>query len=796
MKGLHHPANDVPLNPSVLPSIREVIAQTHLSRRRFLHSAVRAPLLASLGGLTMKGILSAMEQPKSPVPRPHPVSLGFQNVPPNVLPLADAVAVPPGYRVEVLVAWGDPIAHGAPTWLEDATQDASAQATQFGMHNDGMEYFPLPITPSTAPASPTDRGLLCVNHEYTHEEVLHGAEGLQPPAPMTLAKARKSQAAHGVSILEIQRVEGRWKVIRDSRFNRRITGNSRARLSGPAAGHDWLRSLRYDITDTASVEIGRNDGLTAWGTLNNCAHGSTPWGTYLTCEENWNSYFALPKPDLNLPHPPHSQPHLDTVQGNARRYGIGPQGSGFRWHEVDPRFDLRQNPLEPHLFGWVMEINPFDRHSTPVKRTALGRFKHESAQVALSPVPGGRGYRVAFYMGDDERNEYIYKFVCAGIYDPDQPAAARDFLDEGVLHVARFTPHPSSHPGGFQGHWIPLLPDTDSVIEDVHVPGRRLKLRELPLFASPTGNDRDVLARILIQTRQAADAVGATMMDRPEWMALRTYFDPQATPGSLPTYNDARPLEIYCSLTNNNHRGGGGQYPVTSVNPADGSAAAGSSHPPVDVANPRPDNLFGHIIRWREQDHQVTATLFEWDLFVLAGDSRSKRTLNTTAPAPAYDPSTALPALALTDVYRGTIGDVPPSSADFGSPDGLWFDPFGRLWIQTDHQGDGQGAWINLGSNVMCCADPVTREVRRFLTAPPQCEVTGITATPDARTFFVGIQHPGDQSKAADPDEFSAWPGSQFATNSAGEPLPNGPHRRPRSAVIVITREDGGVIGA
>jgi len=283
-------------------------------------------------------------------------------------------------------------------------------------------------------------------------------------------------------------------------------------------------------------------------------------------------------------------------------------------------------------------------------------------------------------------------------------------------------------------------------------------LRNNPEFVAPT--DAEVQALILIKTRMAADAVGATMMDRPEWT------------GARPRIYGYEEVEIYCTLTNNNRRG---TLPVSS-NLADGSTAAGGARPPVDTANPREDNVYGHIIRWRETGRTVTATTFAWDLFVQNGD-----VLTTKAAKPTND-------------YRGNIVDVPNGSADFGAPDGLWFDYYGRLWVQTDQVGDGSGDWVNIGSNCMVCADPNTKEVRRFLTSPNKCEVTGVTTTPDGRTMWVGIQHPGEDSTPGNPEQFSTWPAGQYTVESDGvTALPRG---RPRASVVVITKDDGGIIGS
>jgi uncharacterized protein len=787
MKGIHHPTNDDTINPSGNESIRDVLARTDIGRRHFIKTAAGASALAAFGGVSLTGIAQSVQA--SPIaPSQGFAGIGFDSVPPSLAPVADAVAVPAGYRVGLLAAWGDPVVAGAPEWAEDASQQAPEQATQFGMHNDGMHYFPFGSQDAGTGSNPV-RGLLCVNHEYTHEEILHGAEGL---TPVTIDKVRKSQAAHGISVIEVRRNGGRWVVARNSRFNRRITGNTPMRVSGAAAGHPLLRSTRFAIDGYASTPIGANDGYSAFGTLNNCAHGYTPWGTYLTCEENWNGYFAAPTQGAVIGGELLDQKG-EIIAGQSR-YGISTTGAGYEWHREDPRFDADSNPLEPHLFGWVVEIDPFDPDSVPVKRTALGRTKHESAQVAVSPDASGTPNRVAFYMGDDERNEYIYKFVCARPFQPNDRRANRDLLDDGVLYVARFTSTPGQRAGSYRGYWVPLLPGTLTVIDNPNAPGEKYRLRDLPAFAG--SDDREVQALILIKTRQAADAVGATMMDRPEWTALRTYFDETRARNGYSSYSSERPLEVYCTLTNNNRCGGGNSSATTSANNPDGSTSAGAARPPVDLANPRPDNDYGHIIRWREDGNVVTAAGFEWDIFMLCGDTRTTKTLPTTGSS-RYQTANLVGGVTGTGAfYQGSIADAPDGSADFGAPDGLWFDQFGRLWVQTDQQGDATGDWVNIGANIMACADPNTKEVRRFLTSPPRCEVTGVTNTPDGRTMFVGIQHPGEDSPASNPAQYSNWPQSQFRTNSAGDPLPNTPGlSRPRSSVLVITREDGGIIG-
>ncbi|HNG36833.1 MAG TPA: PhoX family phosphatase, partial [Nitrosomonas sp.] len=523
--------------------------------------------------------------------------------------------------------------------------------------------------------------------------------------PITLAMVRTQQAAHGVNIIMIEKKRKKWSLSRNWYFNQRITGNTPCVISGPAAGHELMK--------TAADATGKN----VLGTLNNCSHGYTPWGTYLTCEENWNGYFSNESGDvigeLDLDR------KLNILKGQSR-YGVVKGGFGYRWHEVDERFRADLHPHEPHRFGWVVEIDPRNPWDKPIKRTALGRMKHEGAQVVVD-----RQKHVAFYMGDDERNEYIYKFVCAKKWNGNPQVTDPDMLDKGTLYVARFNAD-----GG--GDWMPLIWGQNGLTPE---------------------NGFSSQAEVLIKTRQAADRLGATMMDRPEWGAAHP-----------------KTGEVYMTLTNNSRRG---NTPASS-NQIDGTSNAGSANPSVDAANPRPDNDYGHIIRWREDDANVTATHFSWDIFVQCGDRDSAKALGAS-----YNP-------AGSDGYKGNInGD------DYGAPDGLWFDKDGRLWIQTDQQGDAKGDWINIGGNVMMCANPQTGETRRFLTSPPNCEVTGVVTTPDGRSMFVGIQHPGEDWKINFTDN-SSWPDNGYngPTTFTGAVV-----SKPRSSVIVITKDDGGVIG-
>ncbi|MFY4727630.1 PhoX family protein [Nitrospira sp. BLG_2] len=651
------------------------IVNACLSRRDFLTGGIAAAAAASLGGLEalLKAVpVSAQEtgedtddEEKAEQGGRRKQVLGFESVPVSSV---DEVVVPKGYTAEVLIAWGDPVSNG-PAFKQDASNTAEDQARQWGMHNDGIVYFPI---------LRSQRGLIVQNNEYTDDGLLF-PDGVNN---WTAEKTKKSLNAHGVSIIEVAKRSGfrfdvrsrrgKWDVVRPSRFARRITGMTPIDIGGPAAG------------DPRLVTSDDPTGTRVLGTLNNCAMGHTPWGTYLACEENFNGYFRKNGPQTEL----------------EKRYGITATGSGYSWHTTDKRFQVDEEPNEPNRFGWVVEIDPFKPHSTPVKRTALGRLKHEGAWVQEA-----RNGKVVVSMGDDERNEYIYRYVSNL---PWRQAHRQDInpLDDGILYVAKF------HTDG-TGEWLPLTTDN-------------------PRLAGWSLND------ILVNTRGAADAAGATMMDRPEWI------------DTFP-----RQLTAIATLTNNNRRG----TTPPSVNNPDGSSAAGSARPQTDAVNPRPVNNYGHIIRWYYRQDWTEPT-FGWDIFALCGDP-------------------ANPA------HGATIFGDP-----YGSPDGIYVDPGGLLWIQTDVSTStiNAGAYAGFGNNMMLAADPETRETRRFLVGPNQCEITGICMTPDRRTMFVGIQHPGERpddqpGDPSNPKQFSSWPDG-----------PSG--GRPRSALIAVTKDDGGEIGS
>ncbi|WCR43871.1 PhoX family phosphatase [Stutzerimonas stutzeri] len=647
--------DELPSNHSTNPHIQDVIS---LGRRKVLAGGAAMGALAFLGA-SLPGLAQAAE----------PMARGIKDVPfrrrtrlpfaPVAVTRADTITVPAGYTATTFIPWGTPITGRYPAWLEDASNNAEDQAQQVGMHHDGMHFFPMN---ARLGGRQSDHGLLVLNHEYIDAPLLHpNGPTVVDGKRANVDEVRKEINAHGVSVVEIRRgPRGEWSVLPSSR-NRRITGATPMRIEGPARGHALMRT-RYSPSGTSTR-----------GTLNNCSNGHTPWGTYLTCEENWAGYFA--SADSELPR-------------ELSRYGV--RGSGrYGWETVAgdefERFNATRTAAdasgdyrnEPNTFGWIVEIDPFDPTATPVKHTALGRFAHEG--LVFAPVKPGRP--VVCYSGDDSQNEYIYKYVSRDRYRP-QRSDGR-LLDEGTLYVARFNPDGS-------GDWLALDYDNPDFQRACEAAGIR--------FADQ--------GEVLVNTRLAADIVGATKMDRPEWGAVH------------PDTGD-----VYFTLTNN------------------------SSREQAIPSNPRTPNAYGHIIRWREASRDFAGTRFNWDLYLLAGPESDSR-----SPA----------------------GRALDGSNIMASPDGLWFDDEGRLWIQTDMSGS-QLRTGPFGNNQMLVSDPRNGETRRFLVGPLGAEVTGITATPDFRTLFVNIQHPGEGSTST--NFTSSWP--------------DGTGRRPRSATVIISREDG-----
>ncbi|KQN94000.1 phosphatase [Sphingomonas sp. Leaf231] len=671
-----------------------------------------------------------------------PATLDFTAVAKN---RNDVVTVPSNYNVTVLYRLGDPIAAGVSAYANNGTDANFAQRA--GDHHDGMSYFGLAATGTTPDLAGNVRGILVMNHENITEGYLHpnGPTGLTSSGVRPEAEAIKEIEAHGVSVVEVTRAgnTGAWSYVQASTLNRRITPNTPMQFTGPARGSAALRTRVS------------NDGTRSNGTINNCANGHMPWNTYATCEENWAGYFTRAAGDEAL----RTAAGVQKENASLRRYGIGQGRTGnYRWTTVTPADassttfsrwnasiladaaadgtqDFRN---EPFTFGWVVEIDPYNPQSLPRKRTALGRMNHEGCQPGRTVA----GIRPAFYMGDDAQNEYIYKFVSDAAWaDADATATDRlaigdKYLDAGTLYVAKFADDGT-------GTWLPLV------------------FGQGPL--TPTGYPAYAFADqadVVINTRLAADALGATPMDRPEWTAVNPVNG-----------------EMYCTLTNN------GSRTVARVDPSNPRAY-------VDPPSTSVSNRNGHVIRLRETGDRSDATTFTWDIYAFgAGSDLDPTNIN-------------LSALDATN--------------DFSSPDGLWFglptNASGQvaplMWLQTD-----DGAFTDVTNNQMLVGMPGrvgdggTRQVtstgggasrtvttrvgaapgtklKRFLVGPVECEITGISSTPDGRSLFVNVQHPGGDGDAA--KVTSNWPASQAGAATGS---------RPRSATVVITKADGGVVG-
>ena len=645
-------SDNVGRNASENPTMGDVIA-TRFSRRDLMRGALAVTAISStLGPLA----LAASKPAQAATP-----SFGFTEVKAGVDPNHH---VAPGYRADVLIRWGDPVLPGAPEF-DPTAQTAEKQSQQFGYNNDFIGYFPIDGS--------SEHGLLTIHHEYTNEELMFpGMGGPQDDKETMFAKMTKDladveMAAHGGSIIEVKKVDGRWQVVPDSKYARRITAGTPMEITGPAAGVERMQT---------GADAG---GTKVFGMLNQCAGGVTPWGTWLATEENFHGYFWGKVAD-------------DNPQAVAyKRYGV--PANWYNWGTYYDRFDIAKEPNEANRFGWIVEIDPFDPSSTPKKRTALGRFKHEGAMGIVN-----KDGRYVIYSGDDERFEYVYKFVTDGKVDPANPAANRDLLDQGTLYVARYDADGSVA-------WLPLV------------------FGEGPLTAE---NGFSSQADVLIEARRAGDLLGATKMDRPE--------DIEVNPANQ---------SVYVMLTNNSRR------------KAD----------QVDAANPRAENLFGHIVEMTPPDGDHAAAKFAWDILVRCGD----------------------PSIA---EVGATFGAGTSKDGWFGMPDNCAVDPQGRLWVSTDGNsgkatGRADGVWA------MEIAGEARGNSKLFFRCPACAELCGPMFTPDGKTLFVAVQHPGDDG--ADWPEFGRIstfddPSTRWPDFKDGMP--------PRPSVVVITKEDGAEIGA
>jgi secreted PhoX family phosphatase len=633
---LHDDKENIASNTSGNLPFAEVLKKT-LSRRKVLAGSVTAAAAGFFAPTVSAGGWSGWSGSTGTIGR-NTEMVGFTPVAISDVTNTTLPTISEDYTYDVLIPWGTPIEPGA---TEEYAGDpntrptAKQAASQIGIGHDGMWFFPMDnasrSTYGRSYRARSDEGMLCINHEFGRNTHVTGKS-----FPESLEDVRLSQHVHGVSVVKIKESYGKWEVVASDN-SRRITVNTPVTFSGPAAESALLQNPNGNIP---------------LGTVNNCGSGPTPWGTYLTCEENFNGYFgsSLGEDGFNAVSTPEQQ-----------RYGFDHDGFGYGWHLFDKRFDLSNEDYvnEQNRFGWIVEIDPFDGTQMPVKRTAMGRFKHEAVAIAES-----RNGRVAAYMGDDQRFDYCYKYVSTNPWEISIENGESP-LDDGKLYVARFNDDGS-------GEWLELT------IENTVLADR---------FASQE--------EVLIYARVAADLLGATPMDRPEWTTI------------------GKDGEVYWTLTNNSQR--------TEAN----------------AANPEAPNSDGHIIRTVDADDHM-GTTFTWEIMLMASST------------------------------RGTEGV-------FTDPDLAWADEDGRLFIGTDGgQPDGLQDQLTV---IDTTAD--TPVAKRLLVGVNSDEVTGFTMTPDRRTAFVNLQHPGN----GDPTS------TNFPALFDGVTIP-------RDATLVIRKKDGGIIGS
>jgi secreted PhoX family phosphatase len=648
-----------PLSPTDRDAIGDIILRRY-SRREVMRGTLGVAAAASLfGPVLLAGRASHAEGAQD--------RFSFEEVAAGV---DETHHVAEGYQADVLLRWGDKLFPDSPPF-DPLKQSAAAQLKQFGYNNDYVAFIPLDAEGRS--------GLLCVNHEYTNEEVMFPGIARQDLIcfpDMTAELVDIEMAAHGVSIVEIRREGDRWRPVLDSRYNRRISpANTAMSVDGPAAGHERMK--------TSADPSGRSIA----GTLNNCAGGVTPWGTYLTAEENFHGYFWS---DL-------------CAQGGKAPAGLGgPQAKSYErygvpglwqaWGKFNDRFNVDKEPNEPNRFGWIVEIDPFDASSMPVKHTALGRFRHEGAECIVN-----KDGRMVLYCGDDARFDYVYRFVSDGTFDAGDRKANMALLSAGTLSVAKF------HDDG-RGAWMPLV------------------FGQGPL--TPEGGFASQ-AEIMIDARLAADALGATRMDRPEDV------QPNQVTG-----------KVYVILTNNKDRVAGEE----------------------DAANPRAENIFGHIIEMTPPDGDHAADDFAWDVLVRCGD----------------------PAVA----EIGALWN--PETSDngwFACPDNAAVDAKGRLWIATD-QGEPWPTGRADGLYALETEGARRRTAKLFFRCPVGAEMCGPCFTPDQETLFVAVQHPGADAT----DRYKGFERASTFADPATRWPDFDPNMPPRPSVLAIRKVGGGKI--
>ncbi|WP_337078246.1 PhoX family phosphatase [Acinetobacter pittii] len=722
----YHEDQELDNNTSDNIHFRDILEQ-HISRRSLITKAASGAVALTLAS-TLTGCNDSDDDSGSnnggttPVnPNKKPEKLTFTAVAKNH---NDIVTVPEGYEANVIFALGDSINPAFGDWDDNNIPSGPSFQFRSGDCHDGMHYFGLNTSTNRFDESVSAEGLLVMNHEYINQTFLHPKGPTRVDGRRPEDEVIRETNAHGVSIVHIKKDAATQKVTIDksSAFNRRITASTEMDFAGAAAGSGLL-ATRFSPTASKTR-----------GTHNNCGNGYTPWGTYLTTEENFIGYFARSTTDdaLRTPEEIIALKRYGLKAGSGSRYGwetaigqVESQDLYDRWNaDVKAAQATQDYRNGPNTFGWMVEIDPFDRSQNPVKRTSLGRFAHEdSACRAVVGQP------LAFYMGDDSRGEYIYKFVSTAVWDAKDVkggyAAGDKYMNAGKLYVAKFNNDGS-------GQWIELAYGKNGLNE------------------SNTTYPFKSQADVVTFARLAADAVGATKMDRPEWCTVNPVNG-----------------EVYVTLTNNSNRGK--DYATDAANPRNYTDLK-------DGKTTQKGNVNGHIIRFKETDDKTTAETFKWDIYLFGAEASMASNINLSG---------------LTD------------NNDLSSPDGMWFDPRGVLWIQTDDGaytdvtncmmlaalpgqiGDGAPATTSNGQQTLVGAKVTDSTLRRFLVGPKQCEITGIAMTPDYKAIFINVQHPGEDSASYSTPE-SNWPATQKD--------PSNKTARPRSATVVITRKDGGVI--
>ncbi|USZ14665.1 PhoX family phosphatase [Moraxella sp. FZFQ2102] len=690
-------------NTSDNPEFANLLDQA-ISRRTVLKGGAGLTAMAMFGALPMMGNGAFAKTTAGAMNLPRPQSLKFKAVPHYT---GNEMMVAEGYTAKAFLHLGEPLVDGIEPFRDDRKHSGESFMYRMGDNHDGMNFYGM----SNGKFDPhqSNRGLFAINHEYTNDNLhpmgMYTQEDTNAAAIYRKKRlamdVRRDANAHGVSVVELVRKDnGQFELVKNSRFNKRYTSSTMTQLSGAASGASLVQT-KYD-----------KHGKTTWGINNECGAGASPWGTYLTTEENFLNVFARGEDKAVIG----AQADLALA-----RYGLkeNSTGGGYLWHTADDkdgvvadefsRWDITARGKTAHddyrngfnAFGYIVEIDPFNPQAKAIKRTSLGRFAHENCAFA----PAVAGKPIVFYMGDDARGEYIYKFVSKALWSPKDIGkglkAGDKYMNEGTLYVAVFNADGT-------GQWRPLTMNT-------------VKHKEYN-FANQ--------ADIVVHARLAADALGATKMDRPEWVAVSPITG-----------------EVYVTLTNNSKR----------------------TPDATDAANPRSyndkGNQHGHIICWREKDGDHAATSFNWDVYLFA---------------------------APNDLTEQNLSGLSPDN-DLSSPDGLYFDPRGVLWIQTDdgaytkttncmllaalpnRVGDGKIVSTTTGKNTPVGMMASDDTLKRFFVGPKGCEVTGITMTPDLKTLFINIQHPGEDH----PDV--AW-----GAVAGG--------KVPRSATVMITKDDGGVI--